>query len=100
MLTVLLLNVLVVGAGYGLIAMAFALMCSVAPFFNMTLGSVRGIRYDESAWFIALCSHTVKHCSMRIYNTDFGKICLYTASQKRRIIYGVACCFVRPLYDF
>ena len=40
MLTVLLLNVLVVGAGYGLIAMAFALMCSVAPFFNMTLGSV------------------------------------------------------------
>ena len=40
MLTVLLLNVLIVGAGYGLIAMAFALMCSVAPFFNMTLGSV------------------------------------------------------------
>jgi len=40
MLFVLLINVLIVGAGYGLIAMAFALMCSVSPFFNLTLGSI------------------------------------------------------------
>jgi len=40
MLFVLLINVLIVGAGYGLIAMAFALMSSVSPFFNMTLGSI------------------------------------------------------------
>ena len=40
MLLVLLLNILIVGAGYGLTAMAFRLMCSVSPFFNLSLGSV------------------------------------------------------------
>lgn len=40
MLLVLLINILIVGAGYGLVAMAFALMCSVSPFFNITLGSL------------------------------------------------------------
>lgn len=40
MLFVLLLNILIVGAGYGLIAIAFALMSSVSPFFNLTLGSI------------------------------------------------------------
>ena len=36
----LLINTLIVGSGYGLIAMAFRLMYSVSPFFNLTLGSV------------------------------------------------------------
>ncbi|MBQ7660140.1 MAG: branched-chain amino acid ABC transporter permease [Alphaproteobacteria bacterium] len=40
MLLVLLINILIVGAGYGLVAMGFALMSSVSPFFNMTLGSI------------------------------------------------------------
>ncbi len=40
MFLVLLINVLIVGAGYGLMAMGFALMCSVSPFFNLTLGSI------------------------------------------------------------
>jgi len=34
------INTLIVGSGYGLIAMAFRLMYSVSPFFNLTLGSV------------------------------------------------------------
>lgn len=34
------INTLIVGSGYGLIAMAFRLMFSVSPFFNLTLGSV------------------------------------------------------------
>ncbi|MBR2299575.1 MAG: branched-chain amino acid ABC transporter permease [Alphaproteobacteria bacterium] len=40
MLLVLLINILIVGAGYGLIAIAFAVMSSVSPFFNLTLGSI------------------------------------------------------------
>lgn len=40
MLPVLLINILIVGAGYGLIAMGFALMSSVSPFFNLSLGSI------------------------------------------------------------
>ena len=40
MFFVLLINVLIVGAGYGLMAMGFALVCSVSPFFNLTLGSI------------------------------------------------------------
>ena len=36
----LLINTLIVGSGYGLIAMAFRLMYSVSPFFNLTLGTV------------------------------------------------------------
>lgn len=36
----LLINTLIVGSGYGLIAMAFRLIYSVSPFFNLTLGAV------------------------------------------------------------
>lgn len=39
----LLINTLIVGSGYGLIAMAFRLMYSVSPFFNLTLGSVAAL---------------------------------------------------------
>ena len=39
----LLINTLIVGSGYGLIAMAFRLMYSVSPFFNLTLGAVAAI---------------------------------------------------------
>lgn len=40
MLLQLLINTLIVGSGYGLIAMAFRLIYSVSPFFNLTLGAV------------------------------------------------------------
>ncbi len=36
----LLLNTLIVGSGYALVAMAFRLIYSVSPFFNMTLGAI------------------------------------------------------------
>ena len=39
----LLINTLIVGSGYGLFAMAFRLMYSVSPFFNITLGSIAAI---------------------------------------------------------
>lgn len=39
----LLINTLIVGSGYGLIAMAFRLMYLVSPFFNLTLGAVAAI---------------------------------------------------------
>lgn len=40
MLLHLLINTLIVGSGYALVAMAFRLMNSVSPFFNMTIGAV------------------------------------------------------------
>ncbi|MDD3668879.1 MAG: hypothetical protein PHX68_01100 [Alphaproteobacteria bacterium] len=40
MLLQLFVNTLIVGSGYGLIALAFRLMYSVSPFFNLTLGSL------------------------------------------------------------
>lgn len=40
MLLHLLINTLIVGTGYGLIAIPFRLMNSVSPFFNMTIGAV------------------------------------------------------------
>ena len=40
MLFHLLLNTLIVGSGYALVAMAFRLMNSVSPFFNMTIGAI------------------------------------------------------------
>lgn len=36
----LLLNTLIVASGYVLMAMAFRIMFSVSPFFNMTIGTV------------------------------------------------------------
>lgn len=40
MLQLLLINILIVGSAYGLIAMAFSLMGSVSRFFNIALGSI------------------------------------------------------------
>jgi len=40
MLLHLLINTLIVGSGYALVAMAFRLMNSVSPFFNMTIGAI------------------------------------------------------------
>ncbi len=39
MLTQLIINTLIIGSGYALVAMAFRLMYFVAPFFNLTLGA-------------------------------------------------------------
>lgn len=43
MLLHLLINTLIVGCGYALMSMAFRLMYSVSPFFNMTLGAVAAL---------------------------------------------------------
>lgn len=51
MLLQLLINTLIVGSGYGLIAMAFRLMYSVSPFFNLTLGSVTAIGAYTALYF-------------------------------------------------
>jgi len=40
MLIHLIINTLIVGSGYAMVAMAFRLMNSVSPFFNMTIGSI------------------------------------------------------------
>lgn len=40
MLTHFIINTLIVGSGYALVAMAFRLMFSVSPFFNFTLGAI------------------------------------------------------------
>lgn len=55
MLLHLLLNTLIVGAGYGLMAMAFRLMYSVSPFFNMTLGAVGALGAYAAYGLISLC---------------------------------------------
>ena len=55
MLLHLLLNTLIVGAGYGLMAMAFRLMYSVSPFFNMTLGAIATLGAYASYGLISLC---------------------------------------------
>ena len=55
MLLHLLLNTLIVGAGYGLTAMAFRLMYSVSPFFNMTLGAVAALGAYTAYGLISLC---------------------------------------------
>lgn len=49
----LLINTIIVGSGYGLIAMAFRLMYSVSPFFNLTLGSVAAIGAYAAFFFIS-----------------------------------------------
>ncbi|MCL2468957.1 MAG: branched-chain amino acid ABC transporter permease [Alphaproteobacteria bacterium] len=51
MLLQLLINTLIVGSGYGLIAMAFRLMYSVSPFFNLTLGSVVAVSAYAALYF-------------------------------------------------
>ncbi len=47
----LIINTLIVGSGYGLIAMAFRLMYSVSPFFNLTLGSVVAVAAYTALYF-------------------------------------------------
>ncbi len=39
MLTQLLINTLIIGSGYAIVAMVFRLLYSVSPFFNMALGA-------------------------------------------------------------
>ena len=51
----LLLNTLIVGSGYALMSMAFRLMYSVSPFFNMTLGAVGALGAYATYGLIALC---------------------------------------------
>lgn len=51
MLLQLLINTLIVGSGYALIAMSFRLMYSVSPFFNLTLGSVAAAGAYSALYF-------------------------------------------------
>lgn len=48
----LLINTLIVGSGYGLIAMAFRLIYSVSPFFNLTLGAVAAMGAYACYYFV------------------------------------------------
>ena len=48
------INTLIVGSGYALIAMAFRLMYSVSPFFNLTLGSIIAISAYCALYFTGL----------------------------------------------
>ena len=50
----LIINTLIVGSGYGLIAMAFRLMYSVSPFFNLTLGAVAAFASYITFYFISI----------------------------------------------
>ena len=72
MIIVLLLNILIIGSGYGLTAMAFRLMASVSPFFNMALAS-----------FIAFGSYSV-----------YAMTALFSISPYVAIPIGIAFCAV------
>lgn len=52
MLLQLFIYTLVVGSGYGLIAMSFRLMYSVSPFFNLTLGAVACLAAYMMYWLV------------------------------------------------
>ncbi len=52
MLLHLLINTLIVGSGYGLVAMAFRLMYSVSPFFNMILGAIATLGAYTAYWLL------------------------------------------------
>ncbi|MBP5399789.1 MAG: branched-chain amino acid ABC transporter permease [Alphaproteobacteria bacterium] len=54
MLLHLLINTLIVGSGYGLVAMAFRLMNSVSPFFNMTIGAIAVLGGYVAYWLLGL----------------------------------------------
>ncbi len=54
MLLHLLINTLIVGSGYALVAMAFRLMNSVSPFFNMTIGAVAVLGGYTAYWLFGL----------------------------------------------
>ena len=54
MLLHLLINTLIVGSGYALVAMAFRLMNSVSPFFNMTIGAVAVLGGYTAYWLLGL----------------------------------------------
>lgn len=48
----LIINTLIVGSGYGLIAMSFRLMYSVSPFFNLTLGTISAFGAYITYYFV------------------------------------------------
>lgn len=54
MLLHLLVNTLIVGSGYALVAMAFRLMNSVSPFFNMTIGAIAVLGGYTAYWLLGL----------------------------------------------
>ena len=88
MLLHLLLNTLIVGAGYGLMAMAFRLMYSVSPFFNMTLGAVATLGAYAAYGLISLCGlpawlgiiGAIAICALFSYCLEAG---IYTPMRKR-----------------
>lgn len=54
MLLQLIINTLIVGSAYGLVALAFRLMYSVSPFFNLTLGAVAALGAYMSYWLLPI----------------------------------------------
>lgn len=80
MLLHLLINTLIVGSGYGLIAMAFRLMYSVSPFFNMTLGAIATLGAYTTYGLISLCGWpmwlggigAIAFCALFSYTLEAG----------------------------
>lgn len=82
MLLHLLVNTLIVGSGYGLMAMAFRLMYSVSPFFNMTLGAISALGAYTAYWLLnlgtPLAVAVIVALLMSALFSSFLEICVYT----------------------
>ena len=87
MLYHLLLNTLVIGSGYGLMAMAFRLMYSVSPFFNMTLGTIAVLGSYLAYWLLSLSVPLSITIALTLIITaifsGFLEICIYTPMRRR-----------------
>ena len=87
MIVHLLINTLIVGAGYGLVAMAFRLMYSVSPFFNMTLGAIAALGAYTAYWLLNLGLPLpvvfVIALLMSALFSSFLEVCIYTPMRNR-----------------
>ena len=87
MIVHLLINTLIVGSGYGLVAMAFRLMYSVSPFFNMTLGAIAALGAYTAYWLLNLGLPlpvvVVIALLMSALFSSFLEVCIYTPMRNR-----------------
>ena len=87
MLLHLLINTLIVGSGYGLVAMAFRLMNSVSPFFNMTIGAIAVLGGYVAYWLLGLglplCLVVAAALAASVVFSGALEIGIYTPMRKR-----------------
>lgn len=87
MLLHLLLNTLIVGSGYALVAMAFRLMNSVSPFFNMTIGAIAVLGGYTAYWLLGLGAPLWLVVILALLASEaFSgvlELCIYTPMRKR-----------------